>query len=175
VNGVINGINFGVQPYLRAARDLHKAGKRDEAWSLLTGLLTGWSDSASLIPMVHADVYKQMRVFLQRERRFDAAVKYAVLDHLSYAVGLFMQRRRGELRGFFDSEVLSRVLHSSLAKAKSLHLETEIVRTIQVSTESIADMDLAAIGRRIDEILRSSKEPRDIASDDENKGNQDQS
>jgi tetratricopeptide (TPR) repeat protein len=102
-NAISKGqILYPIETFLRLPAYLQEAGHRDEAWRTYEKLLTdGYPHQLStpdLIPMDHATIYDKMRLFLQREGSLIPAVAYGVLSHCSWAIGLYRQQRKAELR-----------------------------------------------------------------------------
>lgn len=65
--------NLMVKDRLRLPMYLQLAGRNDEAWRILNELNAEYTDVFS-----QADIAKQMRVFLQKEKRFKNAILYSI-------------------------------------------------------------------------------------------------
>ena len=82
-----DSIVYSVSTFLRLPLYLQQAGHTDEAWREFNLLLTrGFPKQVTnpaLLPMEHCQIYDKMRLFLQREKKFDLAVRFGVLSYIS--------------------------------------------------------------------------------------------
>src|SRR5258706_11179069 len=92
---------YGVEAYLKLPMHLQEAGRGDEAWRTLKTLLSDYvlpnaKLNEQILPMARSDIYDKMRLFCQREGEAQAAIKYGILSHMQWLLGLHNQRRREE-------------------------------------------------------------------------------
>jgi hypothetical protein len=84
-------VSYPVSTFLRLPLYLQEAGCAGEAWkefeSLLTHAYPNQLRNSEVLPMEHSQIYDKMRLFLQREKRFDLAVRFGILSYMSWAVG----------------------------------------------------------------------------------------
>ena len=103
-----NKLDYGVKPFLRLPLLLQEAGRPEEAWDEFHRLLTkgypNQSKDPQLVPMNHSEIYDKIRLFLQKEERNDEAIKYGIFSHLSWASGLYLQKRRDEFKDFIGED-----------------------------------------------------------------------
>lgn len=150
-------ISYPVSTFLRLPLYLQQAGRTDEAWRefhlLLTHGFPNQLQHPDVVPMEHCEIYDKVRLFLQRERKFDLAVRFGVLSYISWGVGLHRQRRKAELRDYVARENIENNAVALLKKAKKLRLKDELVTIILDEAKQLPNVDLESLGERIDAIL----------------------
>jgi hypothetical protein len=134
-----------------------QAGRSDEAWREFNLLLTiGFPNQLwqpEFLPMERCEVYDKMRLFLQREKKFDLAVRFRIWSCISWAVGLHRQKRNAELKYYISRGNIEANVITLLKKAKKLDLKNELVDIVIGETKQLPNVDFAALGRRIDTII----------------------
>lgn len=170
VNGAIELLNqfwvaepfgssgYGVEAYLKLPMYLQYAGRRDEAWRALNALMTGYVLSTAklneqVLPMMQSEIYDKMRLFWQREGEASRAVKYGVLSHMHWLLGLHRQHRRDELRDCASRETVEAVVKPLLKKAKSLHQTTAICKLIESEVRKLPNVDVNSLGAIVDQLI----------------------
>lgn len=150
-------INYTIDPYLRLPLYLQQAGKNDEAWSEFNRLIVeGYPNQMKireLIPMDHSAIYDKMRLFLQRENKPIESVKFGVLSHLSWGLGLYYQERKKELKTHISKSSIEAMLEGLLKKAKKPELRSELAKIIMLEIKEFPKIDLANIGRKVDQAV----------------------
>jgi hypothetical protein len=150
-------ISYPVSTFLRLPLYLQQAGRTDEAWRefhlLLTHGFPNQLQHPDVIPMEHSEIFDKMRLFLQRERKFDLAVRFGVLSYMSWAVGLHRQRRKAELRDYIARKNIEDNVVALLKKAKKLPLKDELVILMLGEAKQLPNVDLESLGKGIDAIL----------------------
>lgn len=150
-------INYTIDPYLRLPLYLQQAGKNDEAWSEFNRLIVeGYPNQMKireLIPMDHSAIYDKMRLFLQRENKPIESVKFGVLSHLSWGLGLYYQERKKELKTHISKSSIEAMLEGLLKKAKKPELRSELAKIITLEIKEFPKIDLANIGRKVDQAV----------------------
>jgi hypothetical protein len=80
-------------------------------------------------------------------------VKFAILAHLSWAIGLHRQKREDEFKWHTRRETVEDVVYDVLSKAKQEQLQREISRIVRREVARIPDIDLQEVARKIDAVL----------------------
>ena len=152
-----NDLDYGVKTFLRLPLLLQEAGKVDEAWDEFLHLLTkgypNQSKDPQLIPMSHSEIYDKMRLFSQREGRNDEAVKYGIFSHLSWASGLYLQKRRDEFKDFVAAETIEDTVMKLLKKSKKTNLSEKASNLVKHEIKNIPEIDFKALGTKIDNTI----------------------
>jgi hypothetical protein len=153
-------VSYPVSTFLRLPLYLQDSGRSDEAWKEFKSLLNhGFPNQLStpqFLPMDHSQIYDKMRLFLQREREFERAVSFGILSYMSWAVGLYRQKRRSELKGYIKRENIDVNLAPLLKKARRLEVKDELVDVIAAEINRLPEIDLESLKERIDSILSRS-------------------
>lgn len=149
---------YGVEAYLKLPMYLQVAGRRDEAWRTLNVLIADYVLSTpklndQVLPMMRSEIYDKMRLFWQREGEASSAVKYGILSHMNWLVGLHRQRRREELRDYASRETIEAVVKPLLKKAKLLHQTTAICDLVESDVRKLPNVDLNSLGDVIDRLV----------------------
>jgi tetratricopeptide (TPR) repeat protein len=143
------GGGYTIQTYLRLPMLLQKLGRADEAWGEYNRLLasdpTGVGLSRELTPMFHSQIYDKMRLFLQREGQAIKAVGFGAMSTVSWATGLYHQKRHDELRDMLEDENLNQVLHPLLRKAKKLDAAPAIISILRAALTKVPNVDMQAL------------------------------
>lgn len=130
-----NDLDYGVKTFLRLPLLLQEAGRLEEAWDEFHRLLTtgypNQSKDPQLVPMNHSEIYDKLRLFLQREERNDEAIKYGIFSHLSWASGLYLQKRRDEFKDFIAAETIDDIVMKLLKKAKKANLSEKVSNLVK--------------------------------------------
>ena len=150
-------ISYSVQTFLRLPQYLHIAGRKDEAWREFNNLIAcGFPNEIrhkEIIPMNHSIIYGKMRLFLHREGRHDEAIKFGIYSYLSWTKGLFLQKRKTELREFIDKSNVKTVVDELLEKAKKIHLSEKIIVFVEEEIMCLPDVDVVRVGKKISNII----------------------
>lgn len=152
-----NDLDYGVKTFLRLPLLLQEAGKVEEAWDEFHRLLTkgypNQSKNSQLVPMNHSEIYDKIRLFLQREERNDEAIKYGIFSHLSWASGLYLQKRRDEFKDFIAAETIDDIVMKLLKKAKKANLSEKVSNLVKHEIKNIPKIDLKVLGTKIDNAI----------------------
>jgi tetratricopeptide (TPR) repeat protein len=150
-------IIYGAETFLRLPLYLQAAGRIEEAWQVFQKLLKeGYPNQLhddGIQPMDKSIIYDKMRVFLEREKRHNEAVKYAVLSHLSWGLGLMRQGRQNEFIKHFASETLDEKFRKMLRKVKKESLYPSLVDLLEKHRETIPDLDYENASKDLDMLL----------------------
>lgn len=119
-------INYGIQPFLRLPNYLQLAGKNDEAWSEFNKLLVkGYPNQINDLGLMHMEqskIYDSMRLFLQKEGKFEKAVIFHAMYYLTMAKGLYLQKRPEDAKKQITVEKLRKSFSNHLKKADVIRL-----------------------------------------------------
>ena len=152
-----NDLDYGVKTFLRLPLLLQEAGKVEEAWDEFHRLLTkgypNQSKDPQLVPMNHSEIYDKLRLFLQREERNDEAIKYGIFSHLSWASGLYLQKRRDEFKDFIAAETIDDIVMKLLKKAKKANLSEKVSNLVKHEIKNIPKIDFHAFGSKLDSVI----------------------
>jgi len=150
---------YPVSTFLRLPLYLQEAGRNDEAWREFNRLLTrGYPKQGAnpeIIPMDWSVIYDKMRLFLQREGKNDLAVRFGILSHLSWAIGLHRQGRKPELKQHISKEAIEGATTKLLTKANKVDRLAEVVTVIQKQIDCMPEVDFSELAEAIDGILGS--------------------
>lgn len=145
--------------YLRLPMLLQQAGRPDDAWEEYNRLLlsdpTGSGVSRELTPMHHSQVYDKMRLFLQREGKTELAVGHGLMSAISWATGLYYQKRMSELASMLEDENLENVVVPLLRKAKLPNAAPSVVRVLRAALEQVPKVDVQGM---VDEVQRAMQD-----------------
>ena len=150
--------SFPIAVYLRLPLYLQESGKKDEAWEEFNRLVL-WVNSKpryspEVTPMDLSAIWDKMRLFLQREGKNDYAVQFAVWSYLSWAVGLYMQKREDELVAYKAETNIEKALKTSLHKAGKEFLTNRLVKIVLNSLGNLPAVDYREIAKTVQEELR---------------------
>lgn len=150
---------FPIEVYLRLPLYLQESGKKDDAWAEFNRLVS-WVNSKpryspEVAPMELSAIWDKMRLFLQREGKNDYAVQFAVWSYLSWAVGLYIQKRQDELSTYKEEANIQKALKAALRKADKEFLTDRLVKTILDSLDNLPAVDYKEIARTVQEELNS--------------------
>lgn len=150
-------VSHSVDTFLRLPLYLQKAGRNDEAWREFNLLLTqGFPNqiqNLELLPMEHSQIFDKMRLFLQREKKFDLAVRFGIWSYISWAIGLTRQRRNRELKSYLHKDNVHDCVETLVKKAKRTDLLEPLAALVINEIQYLPKIDIADFGRRIDEIV----------------------
>lgn len=157
------GSGYGVEAYLKLPMYLQQAGRRDEAWRALNELMTGYVlPTAKLndecLPMMHSEIYDKMRLFWQREGESSLAVKYGILSHMHWMLGLHRQRRREEFRDCGSRETIEVVVRPLLKKAKHVHLMSRLCDFVEAQVRKLPALDVHSVGSGVDQLVLAASQ-----------------
>ena len=153
-----NSMLYSIQTYLRLPLYLQEAGKSDEAWRKFNHLIM-WVNtkprySPEVTPMDQSIIWDKMRLFLQREGKNDYAVQFAIWAYLSWAVGLYMQKREEELEACKVETNIQNALKTSLHKANKEVLTDRLVKIILDSLNNLPIVDYKEIAKTVQEEMK---------------------
>jgi len=149
---------YSIQTYLRLPLYLQEAGRKDEAWGEFNSLILRVNSkprySAEVTPMEQSIIWDKMRLFLQREGKNEYAVQFGIWSFLSWAVGLYVQKRKDELNTYTSRAHIEKALKPLLKKAgKEASLEN-IVDVISSQLKSLPKLDFKQIADTIQKELK---------------------
>jgi len=148
---------YPVNTFLRLPLYLQEAKRNDEAWREFNLLLTkgypNQMNNPELIPMDHSIIYDKMRLFLQREGKSELAVKFGIFSYLSWAIGLYRQKRKDELKAYTSRETFEETIRKLLKKAKKEDLVEKISAIIEEQIKRLPNIDFGELAKRIDGII----------------------
>lgn len=150
-------VSCSVDTFLRLPLYLQKAGRNDEAWREFNLLLTrGFPNqipSHDLLPMEHSQIFDKMRLFLQREKKNDLAIRFGIWSFISWSIGLSRQQRKRDLKSYIHPDNVRACVETLLKKAKKLELLEPLASLVLNEQQYLPNIDIADFGRRIDEIV----------------------
>jgi len=157
-----NPTSYPIETYLRLPLYLQEAGKGDEAWSEFNQLIM-WVNTKSryspeVTPMELSIIWDKMRLHLQREGKNDYAVQFAVWSYISWAVGLYMQKRKDELKTYKAETNIQKALKTSLHKADKEFLTDRLIKTILNSLNNLPIVDYKEIAKAVQEEMKIASE-----------------
>jgi len=148
-----DGGGCGTKELLRLPMYLQEAGRNDEAWGEFNGLihrrLSG--QDTSLAMMDQSIIYDKMRLFLQREKKTDYAIRIGILSYLSWATGLCLQERTDELADYLSREKLETAMLKLLKKAKREELLEHICNIVEEETRNLPDSDFNELSKKVNQ------------------------
>lgn len=148
---------YPVDVFLRLPMYLQEAKRNDEAWREFKLLLTkGYPNpmnNPELIPMDHSIIYDKMRLFLQREGKNELAVRFGILSYLSWAIGLYKQRRNNELKAYIFKENLENTIRKLLKKAKKEDLVERLSAIVEEQIKRLPNIDFGELTKQIDGVI----------------------
>jgi hypothetical protein len=103
--------------------------------------------------MMRSDIYDKMRLFWQREGECSVAVKYGILSHMHWLLGLYRQRRREELRDCSSRETIEAVVEPLLKKAKKIQQKSALCDLVESEVLKLPSLDVHLVGGAIDQLL----------------------
>jgi len=144
-----------VDVLLRLPSYLQLAGRKDEAWSEYNKLIVKvdnyWNDP-EIAPMMYSKIYDKMRLFLQRENKYEKAVKFGVFSHVMWSMGLLKQQRKTELKELNTTASLRNIANKLLRKTK-YNCKDELVAIMEDFVRRLPSIDLANLGRNVDKLF----------------------
>ena len=148
---------YPVDVFLRLPLYLQEAKRNDEAWREFNLLLTkgypNQMNNPELIPMDHSIIYDKMRLFLQREGKNELAVRFGILSYLSWAIGLYKQRRNDELKAYIFKENLENTIRKLLKKAKKEDLVERLSAIVEEQIKRLPNIDFGELTKQIDGVI----------------------
>ena len=150
---------YPIQTYLRLPLYLQEAGRKDEAWGEFNRLIL-WVNSkprysAEVTPMEQSIIWDKMRLFLQREGKNEYAVQFGVWSYLSWAVGLYMQKRKDELDTYASKSSIEKTVKPLLKRAKKEAYLVSIVNIISNQLKNLPKLDFKQIADTIQKELKT--------------------
>lgn len=150
-------VSYSIDTFLRLPLYLQKAGRNDEAWDEFNLLVTrGFPNqlqNLEVLPMERSQIFDKMRLFLQREKKFDLAVRFGIWSFISWAIGLARQKRTRELNSYISRSNVADCVENLLKKAKKSDVLDELTQLVVSERKRLPNIDVADLGRRIDAIL----------------------
>jgi hypothetical protein len=148
---------YPIETFLRLPAYLQEAGRRDEAWQAYEALLNnGYPlqlNNADLIPMYQSAIYDKMRLFLQREGSQIPAIAYGVLSYCSWAIGLYRQQRKAELRSHVTKAAIDKLINRLLKPANRLDTQKELSQQVYERLEDVENVKLDGIFAEVNSLL----------------------
>lgn len=148
---------YPVDVFLRLPLYLQEAKRNDEAWREFNLLLTkgypNQMNNPELIPMDHSIIYDKMRLSLQREGKNELAVRFGILSYLSWAIGLYKQRRNDELKAYISKENLENTIRKLLKKAKKEDLVEKISAIVEEQIKRLPNIDFGELTKQIEGVI----------------------
>jgi hypothetical protein len=150
-----------IETYLRLPLYLQEAGRTDEAWREFNELIM-WVNrkprySPEVTPMEQSIIWDKMRLFLQREGRNSDAVEFAVWAYLSWAAGLYAQKREEELKAHKTKENIQKALKAVLSKANKESLTDRLTKIISDTLGNLPIIDYKKVAEAIREEMGASR------------------
>lgn len=150
-------IDYPIETFLRLPLYLQTANRPEDAWNEFNNLLkNGYPNQnkiKELIPMVEANIYDKMRLFLQREKEFDKAVSYGAFSIICQALGLYNQKRTTEFNAVTERlHVIDRIT-SLLKKSKKVHLLEQVADVIQNDLMALPNISFEHFAKKIEVIV----------------------
>lgn len=107
--------------------------------------------------MTHSIIYDKMRLFLQREKKFEKAVLFSMFSYLCWIKGLSLQRRKRELKDCLRRKAIEQAIASDIRKAKLTRLSEQLVDIVARQTGRLPDLDLRRVEEEFRRISRNAK------------------
>lgn len=164
-----SSMGYTVDTFLRLPAYLQERGKSDEAWRELNNMLTkgypNQSNEPGLLPVDHSAIYDAMRLFLQREGKNEAAVKFGVLSYICWALALYRQsqskdedrffilERKDRLKKDFSRGNIESTVTKLLKKAKKEALVEKVSAIVEKYMKKLPNIRLAELAEEIDEVV----------------------
>lgn len=147
--------SYPIETYLRLPLYLQEAGQKDEAWAEFNKLIM-WVNVEprylpEITPIEQSIVWDKMRLFLQREGNNDYAVQYAIWAYISWAVGLYMQKRNEELEAHKDKTNIQKALKAALHKANKELLIDRLTQIVVDALDNLPIVDYKTIAEAVQE------------------------
>jgi hypothetical protein len=155
--------------YLRLPKYLQSAGRNDEAWAEFNRLLVEGHPSQKRDPISlpgdHSQIYDAMRLFLQREKRPDRAIRSGIMSFLYGYVSLHNWSRsreesaeyRIELREQFREgttrQEIENMLSKLLKKAKCEEKLPTLTAIVQRAVKQIPNFDITVVVNEINAVV----------------------
>lgn len=148
---------YTAKTFLRLPLYLQEANRNDEAWRefnlLLINGYPGQLKSPGLFHMDRSEIYDKMRLFLQREGKTKSAVRFGILSYISWAIGLYEQKRYDELKQHSSKINIENELKKLLKKAKKEELLSNISEIVEKEINSIPNVNVNVLSKNIDRII----------------------
>lgn len=149
---------YPIDTYLRLPLYLQQADRNDEAWGELNRLIL-WVNSKTryskeLSPMDQSIIWDKMRLFLQREGKYDYAIQFAIWSYVSWGNGLYEQNRNDEFHTYKLKANIEKSLLPAVKKAgKQVYIE-EIAKIVSKSLNSFPQLDYRELSESITTIIK---------------------
>lgn len=148
---------YPIDIYLRLPLYLQRADKAEEAWKVLNRMLVegypGQDKHPGAVAMDDSTIYDKMRILLQRENRYQEAVKFGVFSYLLWGIGLYHYRQRSELKSHLSARAIRRELQSLLNKTERQVCCDPILQLIDDYLVRFPRLSFPKLGREINEII----------------------
>jgi hypothetical protein len=150
-------IIYSINTFLRLPLYLQKAGRTKEAWKEFNNLLeNGYPNQMQkkgIVFIDKANIFNKMRLYLQREKKNAKAIKYGIFSHIAMVRGLYLQKRKSELKNSQSKESIQTMLKSLLKKAKKIGLLEEFTNLVSEEIKNPSKIDSNRTSQKIDKIL----------------------
>ncbi|MFC1751866.1 hypothetical protein ACFL96_00520 [Thermoproteota archaeon] len=95
----------------------------------------------------------KMRLFLQREGKFDRAIISGINSYLYWAIGLKKQNRKGELAEYIEEDNIRRFLEKLTKKSGKAQYINDCLEIIVNASSALPDVDVRGVDQEISNIL----------------------
>ena len=103
--------------------------------------------------MYQSAIYDKMRLFLQREGSQIPAIAYGVLSYCSWAIGLYRQQRKAELRSHVTKAAIDKLINRLLKPANRLDTQKELSQQVYERLEDVENVKLDGIFAEVNSLL----------------------
>lgn len=163
--------DHGVDTFLRLPMYLQKAGKVNEAWEELNKLLEKGYPNQSTDPGIiahnRADIYYKMRVFLEREEKWEYAIVYAFFFFLSRGIAFHLQHRKEDSEYIMSHRPHDDTIARLLRKLDKEDLQKNLQRVVEKALVKLPDVNLNEVRSEILDLLCSNA-PYSLVLEDRN-------
>jgi hypothetical protein len=132
---------------LRGAIDLHRNGRKADAWVELEALLADpcVGDAAHVRPAIESEIYSRMRICFEREGCFNPALTPAVLSYATRAKFYAVQGRQAELMALRSPEFFDRYFMPLLERARMQNDLARLRTLVEEQLRAMPMIDLHAL------------------------------
>ena len=137
---------------LRGAVQMHRGGRKADAWVELEALLAdpNMGGSAHVRPAIESEIYSRMRICFEREGCFNPALTPAVLSYATRAKFYAVQGREAELLALRSPDFFERYFMPLLERARVQHGMARFRMLVEDQLRSMPMVDLHALKEKVD-------------------------